>query len=109
MRVHSSCSLRSAWPIPLTARKRAAAVSEDQGPAQRSVDQPPGPADVQHLAVAAQHRRDDHSVAGQPADRGRGEQIPGIQQPGTDLITQLLPRQGHHQMRLLTTAVGQFA
>ena len=65
---------------PVAAGKGAAAVAQDERPAQRSGEQPPGPADVEDLAAAAEHRRDDGGVAGEPAGgagRDRGAVVEG--------------------------------
>jgi hypothetical protein len=52
-------------------------VAQDQGDPDRDRDQPPGPADVEDLALATQDRGNDLRITGQPPDRG-GRQVGAV-------------------------------
>ena len=72
------------WPI--TARKRAAPIPQDQRPAQRTREQAPLATQVQDFAGGGEDRRDDHCVAGQPAGCGRGQLFTGVQGGNAELL-----------------------
>ena len=57
----------------VAAGEGAVPVAGDQGAPLGGADQPPSLAKVEHLAVGAEHGRDQLGVAGQPAHRHRGQ------------------------------------
>ena len=65
---------------PVTAGEGAAAVAQDQRPAQGAFEQPLFAAQVQRQPGAVEHRGDDPGVAGQPAHGFGGQAFAGVEQ-----------------------------
>src|SRR5688572_21927961 len=59
--------------------KGTSEIAGDEGFADRSGEQPPSAAHIEHLAFAAKHDRDDFGIAGEAAHRGGAERSTVIQ------------------------------
>ena len=94
-----------AWWVA-AAGEGAAAVSEHQASAQRSGEQPAGLSDVENLPLAAQHGGQDLGVAGEAADLGGGEEVPGVQGPGADLPAEGFEVDDDVDLRAVTAVDG---
>ncbi len=65
-------------------------VAEHQGFPDRGGDQALAAADVEHLTQGPEHGGDDLGVARQPAHRGGGELVAGVQDRGAEPGAELL-------------------
>ena len=92
---------------PVAAGEGAAAVAQDERPAQRSGEQPPGPADVEDLAAAAEHRRDDGGVAGEPAGGAGGDRGAVVEGRAAQAVAQDGQRDGDHDLRPVAAGLRQ--
>jgi hypothetical protein len=54
----------------VAAGEGAAAVAQDEGSAEWAGEETPGPAEVEHVTVSAEHSRHDAGVAGEPSRLG---------------------------------------
>jgi hypothetical protein len=93
---------------PITMRKRASTITKDQGAPDRSGEEAPLPPQIEKLARTAEHGRNDLRIAGQPPDRGRTQQLAGVEQADAERAGHLIEIDGHGELRSRTPVIWKF-
>jgi hypothetical protein len=99
------CVRPAGWPV--AAGKRAAAVAQHEGAAQRAGDQAALAANIEHLPGAAEHRRQDCRVARQPPNCRRGESNSAVQRARGKPTGERVVVSGDDDLQRVATVLGQ--
>src|SRR5947199_10512062 len=95
------------WPV--AAGEGTSPVPQHEGAAEGSGGEAALPADVQHLAGAAEHGGDDPGVAGQPAGGGWGQVGAVVEGAHADLLAQVVVVEGDDDLGSVAAVVGELA